>query len=302
MTTVETVQYRTPLAVAFHDLVTDAPITDGLVVSARRAGAGGRFRAGRPTPSGVHVLSGLPFLRDAEFPKNRAGQRTETADTPSGRTVEVDVLAEDRLGRFLPTVLRLSAPSDRVATAADALSACPSLVWSVPADTPMFLMSAPGRELPRTTAVARACLRHRATGDPAAHAVLVVITAAGRAIGVADLRGHVVVAFPYPDFAGTGPPGSIPAGSHGIPTDQPEWPGSGTVRYEPAALTFPAGVDVPHVHSVFCQRAGAVVADDQAPGQPTMAGTLRYGIELQLATAGVTDPRRGSYLFVEPAP
>lgn len=32
MTTVETVQYRTPLAVAFHDLVTDAPITDGLVV------------------------------------------------------------------------------------------------------------------------------------------------------------------------------------------------------------------------------------------------------------------------------
>jgi len=137
MTVIETVQYRTPLAVAFHDLVTDAPITDGLVVSARRAGIGGRFRVGYPTPSGVHVLSGLPFLRDAELPLDGPGERAESEDTPSSQTAEVDVLVEDRLGRFLPTVLRLSAPRDRVATAADVLSACSSLVWSVPAETPI---------------------------------------------------------------------------------------------------------------------------------------------------------------------
>jgi hypothetical protein len=302
MTVIETVQYRTPLAVAFHDLVTDAPITDGLVVSARRAGIGGRFRVGYPTPSGVHVLSGLPFLRDAELPLDGPGERAESEDTPSSQTAEVDVLVEDRLGRFLPTVLRLSAPRDRVATAADVLSACSSLVWSVPAETPMFLMSGPGRGLPRTTAVVRACLRHHATGAPAAHAVLVVETPAGRTVGVADMTGNVVAALPYPDFAVPGTPGSIPAGSHGIPTVEQQWPVTVDVRCQPSALTFPAGINVPHVHSVFCQRAGAVFTEDHAPGQSTLAGTLRYGVELQLMTAGVTDPLRASYLFVESAP
>ena len=302
MTVIETVQYRTPLAVAFHDLVTDAPITDSLVVSARRAGIGGRFRVGHPTPSGVYVLSGLPFLRDAELPHDGPWERREAEDTPSSQTVEVDVLVEDRLGRFLPTVLRLSAPRDRVATAADALSACSSLVWSVPPDTPMFLMSGPGRGLPRTMAVVRACLRHHATGAPAAHAVLVVETPANRTVGVADMKGNVVVAFPYPDFVIPGTPGSIPAGSHGIPTAEQQWPVTVDVRCQPSALTFPAGVDIPHVHSVFCQRAGTVFTEDHAPGQSTLADTLRYGVELQLTTTGVTDPLRASYLFVEPVP
>ena len=105
MKILETVQYRTPLALAFHDLLTDAPITDGLLVSGRRAGLAGRFRAGNPTPSGVHVLSGLPFLRDAEFPHPGPGRREDTEDLPSAETLDVDVLVEDRLGRFLPTVL-----------------------------------------------------------------------------------------------------------------------------------------------------------------------------------------------------
>jgi hypothetical protein len=302
MKILETVQYRTPLAVAFHDLLTDAPVTDGLLVSGRRAGLAGRFRLGHPTPSGVHVLCGLPFLRDAEFPHPGPGRREETEDLPSAETFDVDVLVEDRLGRFLPTVLLVSAPRDDVANAADALSACSALAWSVPADTPMFLMSSPARALPRTTAVVRACLRRRATGAPAAHAVLVVETPGGRRVGVADTKGNVVVVFPYPDFAVSGTPGSIPAGSHGIPTLAQHWPVTVTVRWQPSTLSYPVGVEVPYVHSVFCQRAGTLFGDDAASGQLSLADTLEYGVELQMETSGVVDALRRSYLFVEPAP
>lgn len=303
MTVIETVQYRTPLAVRFHDLVTDAAIAEGLVVSARRAGArAGRFRAGRTTPSGVHVLAGLPFLRALETPHPAPGQREDLVDLPSAETVDVDVLVEDRRGRFLPTVLLLTAPLDRIATAADALAAAPDLVWSFPADTPMFLLSTPTRALARTTAVVRASLRHHDTGVPAAHAVLVVETPGGRAVGVADSGGNVMVAFPYPDFATSGTPGSFPAGSHGIPTADQQWPVTVSVRWQPSSLVSPSGVDVPYAHTVFDQDPALVFDDDAAAGQPSLSETLPYGVDLGLATTGAVDRDRASYLFVEPAP
>lgn len=248
------------------------------------------------------MLSGLPALRAAETPHPLPGERVEADDLPSAETVDVDVLVVDRGGRFLPTALLLAAPLDRVATAADVLSAAPTLVLSLPDDIPMFLMSSPIRSFARTTAVVRADLRHHGTGEAAAHAVLVVETPVGRTVGVADGDGNVVVAFPCPDFATSVAPGSIPAGSHGIPTLEQQWPVTVSVRWQPTALTFPAGVDVPYVHTVFGQAAAAVFDDDAGPSRPSIAATLTYGAELALATDGVTDPVRGSYLFVEPAP
>jgi hypothetical protein len=150
--------------------------------------------------------------------------------------------------------------------------------------------------------VVRADLRDHASGRPAAHAVLVVETPAGRSVGVADGDGHVVVAFPFPDFAVSGPPGSIPAGSHGIPTVEQQWSVSVSVRWQPTSLRFPAGVDVPFVHTVFGQAAGTVHDLDSMPGQVSIPASLTYGRELSLATDGVVDPLRRSYLFVEPAP
>jgi hypothetical protein len=299
---IETVQRTTPLGVAFFDLLTDAPITDGLVASARPTSQRGRFRAGFVTPSGVHVFSDIPGLRDVEFPRPSPGERSELEDLPSGFGVEVDVLVEDRLRRFLPTVMRLTAPLPGVATAADALSGCAALVWSVPVDTPMFLMSGPERSIPLTTAVVRACLRHHATLAPAAHAVLAVECAGVRIVGVADELGNVVVAFPYPSFDVTTAPGSIPAGSHGIPTSQQHWPVTVDVRWAPPTLSFPAGVEIPRIDTVFCQAAGTVFADDVGLGMPTMDDVLHYGGPLVLKTSGITDPDRRSFLFVEPAP
>jgi len=130
----------------------------------------------------------------------------------------------------------------------------------------------------------------------------VVETPVNRTVGVADAKGNVIVTFPYPGFVVSGTAASIPAGSHGVPTVDQQWPVQVDVRWQPSALTFPAAVDVPYVHTVFCQAAGTVFPDDDAAGSPSLSDTLRYGAELQLKTDGVTDRRRASYLFVEPAP
>lgn len=301
MNVIETVQRVTPLGVAFHDLLTDTRVTDGLAVSARPAEHVGRFRASTPSFSGVHVISGIPGLRDAEFPRPAPGQRGDFDDLPSAG-MQLDVLVEDRFRRFLPTVVQLDAPRRGVALAADALSGCSALVWSVPTDTPMFLMSGPERSIPSTSAVVRACLRDRVTGAPAAHAVLVVETAASRFVGVADRLGNVVVAFAYPSFESATTPGSTPAGSHGIPTAEQHWPVTIDIRWDPQALGFPSGVDIPRVHTVFCQRAGSIHPDDSGPATATTAATLEYGVPLMLRTTDPTTPDRGSYLFVERAP
>ncbi|GES36253.1 hypothetical protein RAJCM14343_1504 [Rhodococcus aetherivorans] len=290
----------TPLGVAFYDLLTDAPITDGLTVSARASDQIGAFRAAVPTPSGVHAISGLPVLRNVECPRPGSGERLELDDLPSGFGVAIDVIVEDRYGRFLPTAMRIVAPRRGLVVAADALAGCAALAWSVPDDMPMFLMSGPQRSVPASSAVVRACLRDHATMAPAAHAVLVIETALSRTVGVADATGNVLVAFPYPEFDVTTLPGSTPAGSHGIPTAAQHWPVTVEVRWDPSELSFPSGVDIPRIHSVFCQRPGLVFPDDAAAGAPSSAGVLQYGVPLVLASAN-TAADRTSYLFVEPA-
>jgi hypothetical protein len=305
MRVIETVQRVTPLGVAFYDLLTDAPITDGLVVSARPSNRTGRFRPAPTTPRGIHLITDIPGLRELESPHPPAGERAEVdldaAGLPSGPSVEVDVLVEDRLHRFLPTVLQLLAPQRGLVTALDAFAGCSSLRWSIPDDTPMFLMSSPQRSIPPTTAVVRACLRRHSTMEPAAHAVLVVDTPAGRNLGVADAAGNVVVSFAYPPFAGSALT-SPPEGSHGVPTTDQLWAIEVGVRWQPEALSYPSRVAVPRIHSIFCQGSGATYTDDAGPGAATMAADLRYASPLVLVTGGVSDPARTSYLFVEPAP
>ena len=301
---IETVQRATPLAVAFYDPLTDAAITDGLAVIARPSAHTGSFRRAVTTPGGVHVVSGIRAMHDIEFSRVGPGERAEPFDDdlPSASTVDIDVVVEDRFRRFLTTVMRLAAPRRGVVTAADALEGCAALVMSVPDDTPMFLMSSPHRSIPASTAVVRACLRRHSDLEPAAPAVLTVECAGIVTVGVADEHGNVAVPFAYPSFDGSALP-SPPAGAHGTPTTDQQWPVEIGVRWEPDQLDVatPAGIDVPRVHAVFCQRSGTVFADDVGPDAPSLASTLEYGVPLVLQTTGPTDPTRASYLLIEPA-
>lgn len=297
----ETVQRFTPLGVELWDLLTDSRITDGLAVSARPADRKGSFRPAFATASGVHAVTGIPGLRDVEHPRPAPGERVDVDDLPSAG-LAVDVLVEDRLGRFLPTVVTLVAPRRGVATAADALAGCPSLVWSIPDDVPMFLLTGPDRSIPPSSATVRASLRDRATDQPAAHAVLVVEVAGRRHVAAADGSGNVLAAFAYPSPGTAVPPESLPAGSHGVPTDEQRWTVTVEARWRPAGLSFPHGVPVPRAHTLLCQPAATIVVDDALAAVPTLTADLVHGRELVLATAGVTEPERTSLLYLEPAP
>jgi hypothetical protein len=307
VTTIETIQSYTPIGVELWDLLTDTRVTDGLAVSARPTGRSGRFWPAYRTPSGIHAVTGVPALREIEHPRPTPGRRVDLEDLPSDAGIDVDILVEDRQGRFLTSVFRVQAPRPGVSTTADALAGCAALAVSLPDDLPMFVISAPGRSFPASMAVVRACLRRRDQENdaevPAAHAVVTVVDPAGeRHAGVADVDGNVVVAFPYPAFAS--PLGSDPvsAGAHGVPTMEQRWPLTVEVRCQPDLLTYPDGVGVPHAHTLFCQRPGRIRRVDGDPTVPSIDVELEYGRELVLATRDVPDPERAGFLHLEGGP
>lgn len=283
----ETIHRFAPLGIDFWDILSDAPITDGLIATATVSGVAHRPLRSQVTPAGVHAFIGIPGLRDIEFPK--PGSSPPVDDLPSSVSLLVDVLVIDRLGRFLPTAIRLEAPKRGLATASDALAGCPPAA-SLPEDAPVFLMSAPTRDVPSTVASIRAQIVERATGIPAAHAVVGAEVGGTRWVGFADGEGSLLLPFPYPGFAGALPGSlgdSIPAGSHGVPTDTQHWTVTIDVRWEPAVHEIPAITDVPHMHSLLCQ-AGAEVWNDVSDASATnqLATELRYGRDLVLSTAG----------------
>lgn len=291
-TRIETVRTFTPLGIDFWDLLTDGPITDGLVATAYPSGRAGAVRSG-VSLSGVHAFWGLPGLRGVEYLAPDADLESLLLSGPSQ---DFDVLVVDRRGRFLPTVVQLTAPILGLATAADALAGCSPPGGSFPEDMPLFLLSAPARNLPAGTAAIRAQLVDRGTGEPAAHAVLRATVDGTPWLGVADERGAVVVALPYPPFA-AGPAGSfadsVPAGAHGVPTDDQTWAVTIEVRAQPSALEsstaldFPPEVATPRLHSVLCQGAAGVwdaTGDGAAAAQ--LIRDLRYGRDLVVTTEG----------------
>ena len=294
---IETIQRFTPIGVELWDLLTSSPISDGLVVAGRVAGNTGRFRPAVASPRGVHSMMGLPGLRALEDLRPPTG---EFLELPTAPMVEVDLSVADLLGRFLPTMLRVEAPQSGLATAAHALAGCAALALSVPDDQPPFLLSAPTRSVPSTTATVRTHLRDRSTGAPAAHA-LISVTVDGRTYtGAADDQGQVLVPFPYPPFFDSFGTPSIPAGEGGRATNLQSWPLAISVRSQPiSVLAFSDGVDVPFYHSLFCQPPGAIWADEaDADPVPSLDATLEYGRELFLRTDGIPE----SELLIDFAP
>ncbi len=296
-TPIETIQRFTPVGVEFWDLLNSAPITDGLAVSGRVVGHRGRFHAASASPRGVHVVAGLPALRELEDLRPEPG---EFELQPTAPVIDLDLQVVDRLGRFLPTVLRVSAPQSGLVTAADALSPCPTLALSVPDDAPPFLLSAPTRHVPSSAASLRTHLRDRSTGKAAAHAVVSVTVGGLSYVGAADGIGQVLLPFAYPPFVDSLATDSVPPGAHGLPTTEQTWSVSFRVRSRAVdALEFPAGVDIPLYHSLLCQPPAPIwidAADDDPT--PELVADLTFGQELFLTTAGIDE----SELLIDFAP
>ncbi|MBN1978242.1 MAG: hypothetical protein JW918_12670 [Anaerolineae bacterium] len=278
----------TPLGIRFWDPVQDAQVKDGLIVTAYPEGTHRNGTCAFRTLSGVYAFRGLPGLHDVEYPDDGFPD----ASPPVAARFIIQVFDERR--RFLSIVFGADLPHYGVYPTHSPLSP--------PGDglPGFYLFSAPTRLSAPSLAVVRAQLVERvdaAVRRPAAHAVLEVEVVGGGAwYGVADERGAVAVLFPYPTFTiATGLTSPV-----ALPTAPPQqaWNLNVRVRYDPAALSFSNGFQIPDLRSVFDQSPGSLWSTAVTqPGQPVsqMSAELIFGRELVMRTDG------GSTLLVSPA-
>ena len=188
----EDVIVLTTLGVRFWDAARDVRVDDGLVVRARSDLAPREVKQARVTRSGVYAFTGLPRLRDIEYP---FPPRPILGGAGAFLSLPFVVDVEDPRGRFQPVAFRVDVPF---------LGVYPTgLVGGVPGPAPgFFLFSAPGRATPAKLAAVRVTLVVAATAEPASHAVVELTLPGGRVVfALAGEDGQATAIFPYPPFA-----------------------------------------------------------------------------------------------------
>lgn len=269
------------LGVRPWDAVSGQAITDGLRLTELRHGT-----EATPNRSGVFVFHDLPGLRASAY---GSGDEAFWADPPASASFDLELVDSRR--RFLPFRFAADAPARGLFR-----EQCPHAFSPPEVDVPgVPLFSAPSRPLPTGLAVVRADLWDADLDAPASWAVLEVTPDGAPATrGVADARGRVVVALPYPEphWPGSSPP----PGSSAL--SEQTWSLQLAVRYDPAGATPPlpepsAGI-APDLCTVLGQ-APAVLLQVRSPATPLTGATLAFGRQLTLRTPGRSD------LLVSPA-
>jgi hypothetical protein len=205
-----------PLGVRFWDVAKQAPVTGGLIVTARTP-------QGRRLPmfanrQGVYVLQNVPGLRPFE---TGDGSQTFWEAVPPAQPYTLEV--RDTEARFHHFTLAADVPTREIFTW-DCGSSPPSsppspLLHISPGYVPAY--SAPNRSVPGGMAVVRADLYDPAQDVPAAWAVLeVLLDGAVIGRGIADARGCVVAVFPYPEPVDTTPESPL---GFGVPLTEQTW-------------------------------------------------------------------------------
>ena len=185
------------------------------------------------------------------------------------------VKVEDRSARFLPQVLLLCLPKERLL------------------EVPLF--SAPTRQEPAGMGVVRGQVWDRAADRAASWALITVSPGdATTYVAVADAHGVFALFLPY---ASALPPlvGSPPRGSARL--DQLQWTLTIQVFYEPARQRRVAGLDPadpPDTRSIL-EQAGAAVYDAPGPPGPQLTRPLSLGRDVVVHTVGHSE------LLVDPA-
>ncbi len=265
----EQVLVVTPLGIRFWDAARDSAVTSGLVVTARPESSPRQARTATRTRSGVYAFFGLPGMRSVEYPP-AAGP----ASPPATERFIVDVADAER--RFVPVTFRVDAPFVGIYPI--------GLGASLPGTGApgFYLFSSATRSGATDLAVLRATLTERATGAPAAHAVLEVTLPEGqRLFGLADAEGQVAVLFPYPRFATVI---SSPPRSSGAASRPSDWPVAVRVRYGPGGQTIVLPDLVPELSSLFMQPFVDIWPGASGPPESELSTSLVFGRELVLRT------------------
>ena len=208
-TILERITLPAPFGVVFRDVATGTRVDEGLAVTL--TGVGGRSVPVAVNRSGVWFARRLPGVADAVL--------SETADWAAlQRDYRLEV--RDTLGRFLPLAVTVRLPHRGLYAWPDwpTLPRPPLMPLDdvspngAIADGWLPLFSAATRSAPAPMAEVRATLLDRASGDPAAWALLTAsYDGRTRGLGVAGADGQVALFFPYPPLPQPGVANSPPA-------------------------------------------------------------------------------------------
>jgi hypothetical protein len=193
----------------------------------------------------------------------------------SPATANFIVTVEDLQGRFLPEMLLLCLPREKLL------------------EVPLF--SSPARPPLAGFGVIRGQLvRHDGAqaGNPAGWARVTAILGDRTYEAVADARGMFVLFVPYARFPVL-QNGGFPHGSE--PIDRLVWDVTILVLYQPSKHIFVPGVVQPEIRSIIEQGRANVYQQADQP-LPEMKTQLPFGRDLLVTTEG-----QKSLLFVDPA-
>jgi hypothetical protein len=170
------------------------------------------------------------------------------------------IAVNDRLGRFLPVVMQICVPKNRLV------------------EVPLF--SAPARAVPGGLAAIRGEVWSQSANRPASWALVTASPDGTTYVGMADARGIFTLVIP---FAGALPPlvGSPPSGATEI--GELTWPLTIQVYYQPTAQRPVDDAEPPDVRSVL-EQAPAEVYDTLVLHGPSLVRELRFGQDLVIAT------------------
>jgi hypothetical protein len=283
----ETFSRVAPLGVRFWDVAAQAPVVDGLVVTARTPQK--RVLPMVANSKGVYILQNVPGLRAFE---TGDGSIAFWNNAPVPQPYQLE--ARDTQRRFHPFKFEAGVPT-RGIFAWD----CPLSPPLAPAGVPSGYVpaySTTSRPLPGGMIAVRADLYDPDADVPAAWATLeVLLDGAVLGRGIADMRGCVVVVFPYPELVDT-TPGSSPL-DFGMPLEEQRWSLSLRAAYGPLDPV----PSVPDLCAVLSQPEADLwrVWNSPADREPFTGVDLLYGREA-IATSFDSTDEPVSRLYVTP--
>jgi hypothetical protein len=271
----------TPLGIRFWDPVRDVPITDHLLVVARRDGGSGRAVPAIQARSGVFVWHGLEGLPNPSLPAESG---------PAEDAVEFLVDVTDTLARFHAMRFRVPVPYRGVWQ--------PVLGGSPAASAGgAFLLSTASRHAPAGTARVRADLWDAVNARGAAFALVEVQIEGTLWYGMADREGRAAVLFPYPRpplATAISPPPPQPLA-------QAVWEIQVSVFYDPDLATETATDEPPEEADVRTQPL-ALIEPSAPTSPPADDSSLPTTLTEMLTFGGEPILRSGetANLFVRP--
>jgi len=296
----ETVTLVAPFGVRFWDVAMQKPAEPGLTVTASPDAFPELVSTAIVNRSGVYSFTHLPGLSRSAHGFGNAD--FWTANPPS---IPYTFNVVDGGERYLPFRFSTLLPVKGLF----GLFSSPLSTALTPDATWLPLFSTPSREVPGPAATIRAQLRDDTLPSPppalppapvtAAWALVTAQFAGAQSVtGLADQRGVITLAAPYPEprNAPVHSPITSPLGVGGAKLADQTWPITISIFYTPGN----GGEDLPDLPTLLKQSA-ATAWNDSSHSAPATNFTVRFGNDLVLRSLDFVSGRQLPVLLITPA-